>query len=428
MRKVAGYITDVPYVLSFYKEMQPMWLATVAIFQGVTPPDINANFTYCELGCGLGLNLLIAAICNPQGRFVGVDVNVEHIQYANKMTEQLALTNLSFIHASFAEFAQTNQQQFDFIVCHGTWSWISSENKQLILHIVSQKLRPLGLFYLHYMCYPGATQMLPVQKLIRVQANLLSGNSIEKMQAAVQLLKQLLAAGMFHDNPTLEQHLDALTKREPNYLAHDLLSEHWLPEHSCDVHNQIKPIEVSYIGSANVLDNITTLSVPSAIQPVLATMVEPLQREQIKDMARNQYQRTDLFQRLVIPLTREQQDLQLKNMSFVFLHDTCSTTDMCFNTPIGPINAPAELIKPIVQLASQQAVTFNELSKLKIFAQQPALLLQILQMLMWHESVHPVPRVHKINCQQQQKLRLWFEEKSLPLKVSTLCSAVLLNN
>lgn len=425
MNKVAGYITDVPYVFSFYKEMQPVWLNTVAVFQGMTPPDINATFTYCELGCGLGINLLIAAICNPQGCFVGVDVNAEHIRCANTMAEQLALTNLSFIQADFAEFAGTNQQEFDFIVCHGTWSWISAENKQHILHIVGQKLRPLGLFYLHYMCHPGATQMLPIQKLIRTQTNLLSGSSIEKMQAAVYLLKQLLAAGMFHDNPTLEQHLDTLSKREPNYLAHDLLSEHWLPEHSCDVHNQIKSEEVSYIGSANVLDNITALSVPGAIQPVLETIVEVQLREQIKEMSRNQHQRTDLFQRFAISLTREQQALRLSNMSFVYLNNTDTAAGICFDTPIGPINASTELIAPIMQLASQQPATYSELSKLKIFTQQPALLLQILQMLMWHESIHPTPEVHKISHQQQQNLSQWFEKNSLPLKVNALCGAVL---
>ncbi|WP_227510344.1 class I SAM-dependent methyltransferase [Acinetobacter equi] len=74
MKKQNGYVLDAPYPIFFYKEMQPLWLNTVLKFSGFNTIDIDKKFSYLELGCATGINLLVCAILNPHGQFIGVDL------------------------------------------------------------------------------------------------------------------------------------------------------------------------------------------------------------------------------------------------------------------------------------------------------------------------------------------------------------------
>ena len=46
--RVRGYVTDVPYVRSFIRELAPAWLDHVAFIQGSVPPARKQGFTWCE--------------------------------------------------------------------------------------------------------------------------------------------------------------------------------------------------------------------------------------------------------------------------------------------------------------------------------------------------------------------------------------------
>ena len=73
------------------------------------------------LGCGAGINLLVAAVCNPQGHFLGVDFNHNHIITAREVAQKAGIKNIEFIESSFDAFAKQKHGGFDFIVSHGVW-------------------------------------------------------------------------------------------------------------------------------------------------------------------------------------------------------------------------------------------------------------------------------------------------------------------
>mgnify|MGYP000302364365 CR=1 FL=1 len=115
IQKQDGYIIDTVYPYYFYKEMQPLWLSTVVTFQGSKSPDISNAFSYCELGCGTGLSLIIAAAMNPHARFIGVDFNAQHIKMAQEAVQFIGLKNIQFIYSDFRTFFQMLDEKFDFI-------------------------------------------------------------------------------------------------------------------------------------------------------------------------------------------------------------------------------------------------------------------------------------------------------------------------
>src|SRR4029434_7471331 len=44
---------------------------------------------------------------------------------------------------------------FDYILCHGVYSWVPPEVQDKILRICSKHLAPQGVAYISYNCYPG---------------------------------------------------------------------------------------------------------------------------------------------------------------------------------------------------------------------------------------------------------------------------------
>ncbi|WP_206661734.1 class I SAM-dependent methyltransferase [Aliarcobacter butzleri] len=203
MKQKDGYILDVTYPIFFYKEMQPIWLNSTINFLGFKTPNITKPFSYLELACGTGINLIVCAINNPNGHFIGVDFNKEHIDKAKNDANFIGLKNIEFIHSDFATFLEINHNKFDFIVNHGTFSWISPTNQKNILKIVSEFLNDLGILYLHYMCYPGSTPLLPIQKLLNLVDHHVNESSNKSIEIGKNLFNDLNNAGTFVDNPKI---------------------------------------------------------------------------------------------------------------------------------------------------------------------------------------------------------------------------------
>lgn len=424
MKRRDGYVVDVSYPLHFYKEMQPTWLAYIVNTLGCVAPNLSASYTYCELGCGGGINTLVAAACNPAGHFVGVDFNPQHIQAARHAAQQAGIDNVEFIEASFEDFAQQHNRPFDFIVTHGVWSWLPPQAKRAILQIVHAHLQPQGLLYLQYMCYPGAARLISLQKVLHEVSRTASSNSAQSAVQGVALLRQLAqaGAGLFVENPEIEGELTALEKEHPDYLAHDFLTDYWQPEHSADVHRMIGQLGMSYLGSANCFENMDTLSIPGNVQPLLASLPSRSLKETVRDVARNQNQRMDVFQKQPQTLDVKAHMDVLNRVIFVAQEKTPLPGAIEFQTPIGSISGPSTLFAPLLQRLHAGPKSFAQLCAEPVFAQEPGLLLQSLHMLMWNGFVHP-QRQDSLTASAAAGLQAWIDAQQLPLRLLPECGS-----
>ncbi|WP_235033878.1 class I SAM-dependent methyltransferase [Pantoea sp. 18069] len=417
-----GYTTDVNYPAFFYKEMQPVWLSCVSRLLGFAAPDVARPFSYCELGCGLGVNLLVAAACHPHARFVGVDFNDRHLRVARAAAQAAGLSNIEFVHSGFCEFAASHPGSFDFMATHGVWSWVAPRHRAGLLDCVSASLQPGGLFYLHYMCHPGSTDLLAVQHVLNLFAPHVPGTSAQQVQMGLKLLRQLAERGLFVDQPGVLKHLNSLHSKDPNHLAHEFLTDHWQPQHSVDVHQQIGALGLGYLGSADVFNNLdASLSIPGQLQGVVQQTQIPALAETLKDMARNSHQRMDLFQRQPRPLGREDYVAQLGATLFQQLPGAPAGGPVTFSTPIGPIEAPQALCTALLLRLAAGPASFSELAQLAAFAGQPALLLQTLQLMLMQEIVHPGNPAPASGHSQAHGLTQWFERNRIALKVLAPC-------
>ncbi len=128
-------------------------LATVAWLYGLTPPPV-VGCRVLELGCADGGNLIPMAATLPQSEFVGLDLSPRQIGDAKVLTELLGLKNIRF-HACSILDVDASFGLFDYIICHGVYSWVPSEVQDRILDLCKKNLTPQGVAYISYNTYPG---------------------------------------------------------------------------------------------------------------------------------------------------------------------------------------------------------------------------------------------------------------------------------
>lgn len=382
MKQKDGYILDVSYPIFFYKEMQPLWLNSTINFLGFKTPNILQKFSYLELACATGTNLIISAINNPNGHFIGVDFNKEHIDKAKNDANFIGLKNIEFIHSDFATFLEINHNKFDFIVNHGTFSWISPTNQKNILKIVSEFLNDLGILYLHYMCYPGSTPLLPIQKLLNLVDHHVNESSNKSIEIGKNLFNDLNNAGTFVDNPKINSIVKTL-ENSNSYLAHEFLTDYWNPLFSVDIHKMVfENAKATFLGSANVIENLDNISIPSKMQEIIKNTKAPDLKEYLKDLARNSKQRVDIFQKNPQIFSNKEHIEVINKLKFKLLPNAPKKGAVTFNTLIGDIEAPKEVISEMLEKLSKKEMSFEELSTLKSFINKPMFLIETIFLLM----------------------------------------------
>lgn len=388
-----GYLTEIAYPHHVHPELSPGWLVAVLHALGQRAPRLDRAFRYCELGCGQGLNSLLLAAANPAGHFLGVDFNARHIQHARQQAAAAGLGNLEFRQASFAEVADEEAKDgFDFIVLHGVYSWVSADNRAAIRRFVERRLKPGGVVYLSYMSHPGMSAFVAAQRFLWQTAQGLAGSPQQRLQQALDALRQWqdAGAGYFVEHPDVARRLARADAEDLAFLAHELLCEHWTPLHASEVIASFTDIGCQFLGSATPLENIDAVSLPGNCLPLLEGLTDPGLRETAKDMARNQSQRRDLFQRAPQPLSPDEHRQLLLDGCWATLPGAPQPGGLTFDSRIGPVQGDAQLFLPLLSALASGAQSFAELARHPELNTRIGELSPALQLLLGEGLAHPL--------------------------------------
>lgn len=420
-----GYVTDVAYPDYVHRELMPQWMCSALQALGRRSPDIQQPFTWLELGCGTGMSAVIAAATYPSGHFFGIDVNPQAIHQAQAMAEAAGLGNVQFICTDFETLLREKQVPWkgcDFIVSHGVYSWVSPHNRHIMRQLLERWLLPGGVCYLAYMSHPGSATVAAAQKLAQLHAKRSNTvSSTKQVQAALALLQRTAAAGTgyFTEHPRLTSQIDTLARMDPRYAAHEFLNDHWDCLHVADVISDMASVQCEWAGSATLLENIDAASLPQGVLPLLMELkqqgADAREQETLKDIARNQNQRRDLYQRAhpqgnVLTADEHRQQLLRQRITLTPTApapDAPSGHSLRLDTRIGPVDMPMAHIQPLLTHLQQGPCCYADLLQHPLYAKQPALVSQLLQTLCWAgwiQFVHntapdaqTLARVHRLN-------------------------------
>jgi SAM-dependent methyltransferase len=387
----AGYVAEISYTYGFYRELTPSVLDFAVGVAGHRAPKV---LHYCELGCGQGYSANLLAAANPHIQFHATDFNPAQVAGAQDLAADAGNTNIKFYEDSFAEFAlRDDLPDFDVITLHGIYSWISAENRALIVDFIRRRLRPGGLVYVSYNALPGWAAAMPLRRLLTDGVAGAGDQPIlHRLDKALGLVERVADAGarFFTANPGMKERLDKVKGQPRAYLAHEYLNRDWTPFYHADVAAEMAGAKLNWVTSAHLLERLDVINLTDAQQKLLADMPEGTRRETLRDFMINQQFRRDVFVKgaVRLPPNRNQEDW--KGRRFVLAVDRQSVV-MNVQGVVGEVTLQEDVYRPLLDvLDTDKAVGFDALLAHPALASLGALRLQqALILLVGLGHVHP---------------------------------------
>ncbi|MEN3951384.1 class I SAM-dependent methyltransferase [Iodidimonas sp. SYSU 1G8] len=301
-----GYLVDVGYTYGYYSELNPLRARLALLKSGFAVPPVGAA---CELGFGQGLSVNMHAAAG-EARWHATDFNPSQAAFAQDLG---AVTGASLFDQSFAEFcARDDLPEFDFIGLHGIWSWISDENRAVIVDFLRRKLKVGGLCYISYNTLPGWAAVGPLRHLMTQHADTMSAPGagvVPRIDAALDFADRLMATNPAYARtaPVAAERLKSLRKSDRNYLAGEYFNDNWVPMYFSDVAAQLSGAKLSYACSATYREHVEALNLSDDQQTILGEIADPVFRETVRDYMVNQQFRRDYWVRGPRTMTVTQQ-------------------------------------------------------------------------------------------------------------------------
>ncbi|MBC52828.1 MAG: methyltransferase [Gammaproteobacteria bacterium] len=292
----AGYVADIGYTFGYYAELNPLRVKLAFLNKGMVFPEVG---TACELGFGQGLSAVLHSAASVV-QWSGTDFNPAQAGFAQELAA-LSGTQAKLYDESFAEFSNREDlPEFDYIGLHGIWSWISDENRAIIVEFVRRKLKVGGVLYISYNTLPGWATFAPMRHLMTEHAEVIGSEGrgiVSRIDDAVDFADKLLATNPLFSraNPQVGDRVEKLKTQNRHYLAHEYFNRDWHPMHFATMVDWLEAAKVSYACSANYLDNIDIVNLSDEQQKFLKNIPDLMFRESVRDFMVNQQFRKDYW-------------------------------------------------------------------------------------------------------------------------------------
>ena len=344
-----GYVSDINYTYGYYTELNPNRVVLPFLMAGLAAPKVAAA---CELGFGQGVSLNAHAAAG-NAAWWGTDFNPAQAGFAQELAEQ-AGSSAHIVDQAFGEFcSRTDLPDFDFIGLHGIWSWVSNENRHILVDFVRRKLKVGGVLYISYNTLPGWAAAGPIRHLLAEHAHVMGATGqgmVQRVKDSVVFTQDLLALSHSYTRqvPAIPERIQEIGKQNPYYLAHEYFNRDWHPMYFSDMQNWLEDAKVSYACSANFLEDFATGLFDEEQQAFLAKITDPSFAQTAKDYLLNKQFRKDYWvkgARKISSVQVEQAWQQLRFLLVAPVDDVVLTIRSHREVSLRP-----EIFKPILNV------------------------------------------------------------------------------
>ncbi len=289
---------EIPYASHPYWQTHPARLATVARLFSLPAPELD-TMRVLEIGCAAGGNIIPLACAYPEARIVGVDYSRVQIDDGRRLADALKLKNIELRHADLME-VDASWGEFDFVLCHGVYSWVPPALQKKILSIAAEQLAPHGIAYVSYNAYPGWHMRGVVREMIRYHA-LRFDNPHRRIAEARRILDLLVrhavggAESAYQKLLRLEAEL--LAKCDDHYIYHEHLEEYCEPLYFHQFIDRAREQGLDYLGESRLGTMTPTNYGPEAHQSLKSLARDAIELEQFMDYFSNRTFRETLLHR-----------------------------------------------------------------------------------------------------------------------------------
>ena len=221
---------ETPYKSKTFYYTQPGRQQMVLKLLGFATPNLE-KARVLEIGCSFGGNIIPFALENPKAEVVGIDLSSVQIEEGNKIINFLGLENIKLIHQNVLEFDE-KLGKFDYIICHGVFSWVNEEVQRGILNVIKNHLSENGSAVLSYNTYPGWKNFEVVRDVMLFRDEMLKNrgeqinesNAVKYGRGAMEFLGQF---SMLNDK--LKESITGITEKDDYYILHEYFEENNKP-------------------------------------------------------------------------------------------------------------------------------------------------------------------------------------------------------
>ena len=253
----------------------PAYLEAYGTLVGLKPPTAKTA-RVLELGATYGGNIISQAVHNPEATFVGIELSQDQVEKGNKIISDAKLDNVSLLQGDILNFDES-LGNFDYIIAHGFYSWISDEMKDKLLDIISHHLADNGIAYVSYNTYPGWHTMEEVRQLM-----LFANRGYDELTHKEKVLRgktvgSLVGAQILNYDNLKERNskflgaLRSVMQKDDYYVGHDHLEPHNDPCYFYQFNDHLKAHNLTYVCDADL-----TLSMVRTYDDSIADKLEKL--------------------------------------------------------------------------------------------------------------------------------------------------------
>lgn len=291
---------DVPYISKSFHYTLPEKQKTVLQLLGFETPDLE-NARVLEIGCSFGGNIIPFAISHPNAKIIGIDLAETQVNEGNNIIKFLELDNIELHHKNILNFDES-YGKFDYIICHGVFSWVTEEVQNKILEIIKNHLSDNGSAIISYNTYPGWKNIDILRDIMKFRIEALNkyGNEIATFdkvkygRGAIEFLEKFSFLSEHTKNMVAD-----ISSKDDYYILHEYFEESNVPLYLHDFNKKLLNFDLFH-----VVDSDINRSFPVFSSPEVETSVENecggdhIAREQYYDYLLNRQFRVSIVTHL----------------------------------------------------------------------------------------------------------------------------------
>ncbi|HEX7452114.1 MAG TPA: class I SAM-dependent methyltransferase [Polyangiaceae bacterium] len=307
---------SLPYGSLPHEDSHPRWLATVAALFGVSAPPPNGA-RILELGCASGGNLIPIAESLPKSACLGIDLSSRQVESGKELIQATGLKNIALKQASILDFGES-EAEFDYIICHGVYSWVAPDIQQRILEICGSKLTPNGVAYVSYNIYPGWHMQGMLRGMMKFHAGRSEGpaEQVAQSRALLELLAKTVPSEGSPYGLFLERENERLRHSADWYIYHDHLEETNDPVYFHEFVRRASLAGLQFLGESEVRSMLPGHFSQEIQLALRALSTNLIQAEQYMDFFRNRAFRETILCRRGVALNRRLDAQRVRSFSF----------------------------------------------------------------------------------------------------------------
>lgn len=195
------------------------------------------------------------AIGFPDSKFVGIDLAPSQVAHGQRAIAELGVTNLELRAMSIADVTRSFGE-FDYIICHGVYSWVPPEVQDAILRVCSENLSPSGIAYVSYNVLPGWHLRRIAREMMLYQDNsaLPSTERVARARSFAETIakasgdESIYSAALAHEVELFKKHGDG-------YFLHEQLEPFNEPIYFSEFSARASARGLGYVAEARIGSN-----------------------------------------------------------------------------------------------------------------------------------------------------------------------------